>query len=292
MSDLVSIPVSQGEKDAGQLRPEHFERAVQALKVDGIVVLENIIDPKHVETLRERVFADIDLLLARKDRPFNWNSGNLQQNPPPFRPYLFRDVLVNDLVIQVTHAILGNGLKNSFYSGNTAIKSTDRQPVHADIGQLWPNLDVATPPYGIVINVPLVNFRPENGSTEVWPGTHLDTAISIQDGFIEIPADRLEARRAIRPPLQPSVDIGSVVIRDVRMWHAGMPNTTDTPRPMIAMIHTVAWWHGEAPLAFPLGSEDVFRHPVLHTNAVFVEEDRLDHISAPSAYSYAADAES
>src|SRR6185312_16908566 len=102
--------------------------------------------------------------------PYNWNKGNVQQDPPPFPPYLFRDVLVNDLVIQVTKAILGKGVKSVFYSGNTAMPSESRQPVHADSGHLWPNLEVAHPPYQLVVNVPVVYMDARNGSTEIWPG--------------------------------------------------------------------------------------------------------------------------
>ena len=62
-----------------------------------------------------------------------------------------------------------------------------------------------------------------------------------------------------------------VVIRDIRLWHAGMPNHSDAPRPMIAMIHYVAWWNEAEPIVFPKGTEDFFKHPDLTTNAVFVD---------------------
>ena len=47
--------------------------------------------------------------------------GNVQQDPPPFPPYLFRDVLLNDMVIAVTTAVLGTPVKNTMYGGNTAM---------------------------------------------------------------------------------------------------------------------------------------------------------------------------
>jgi RNA polymerase primary sigma factor len=36
---------------------------------------------------------------------------------------------------------------------------------------------------------------------------------------------------------------GSVLIRDMRLWHNGMPNPSDSVRPMVAMIHWIHWWH-------------------------------------------------
>src|SRR6185503_20481869 len=114
-----------------------------ALRTDGFVVLNDVIDPAHLEVLRERMLEDIERILQREDAPFNFNSGNVQQQPPPFPPYLFRDVLVNDMVIAVTRAMLGPGVKNSYYSGNTALPGGTEQPVHPDVGQLWPNLETA-----------------------------------------------------------------------------------------------------------------------------------------------------
>jgi ectoine hydroxylase-related dioxygenase (phytanoyl-CoA dioxygenase family) len=259
-------------------------RAVEALREQGIVVLENAVSLAHIEVLREKCTADVELILQRPDKPFNWNPGNMQQDPPPFPPYLFRDILANDAAVAVTKGILGPGLKNGYYSGNTALQSTHRQPVHADSGQLWPNLKVAHPAYAIVVNVPLVDMSEENGSTEMWPGTHLDTSVVMQDGDIKVSPEVLEARRAVEPPVQPTVKAGSLVLRDIRMWHAGMPNHTPIPRPMIAMIHFVSWWSTNA-LRFPKGTEEIFDHPDLHTHAVFTD-DVVDYIAAPGAYEY------
>lgn len=259
---------------------------IRALRDDGIVVLEEAVDLDHIALLRERCLADVELLLKRPDKPFNWNPGNMQQDPPPFPPYLFRDVLVNDAAIAVTEGVLGQGLKNAFYSGNTALPSEHRQPVHADMGQLWPHLEVAHPAYAIVVNLPLVDMSAENGSTEMWPGTHKDTSVVFQDGDIKVSPQALEARRVIEPPIQPVVKAGSLVVRDIRMWHAGMPNRTSVPRPMIAMIHFVSWWP-TTPLKFPKGTESIFEHPDLRTDAVFTDE-AVDHIAAPGAYEYEA----
>jgi len=117
---------------------------------------------------------------------------------------------------------------------------------------------------------------PENGSTELWPGTHLDTSMSIFEPSLRVPPKALERRRALRSPIQPSVRAGSVLIRDTRLWHAGMTNHTDTPRPMLAMIHYAQWWPENDVLIFPRGTEAFFVHPRLRTVVKFVEQP-IDH---------------
>ena len=290
---MTELELSAAEHCARKLKPEHLQQAVAALRDEGFVVLHRAIDPAHIELLRERMLADVESILALADVPYQFNNGHLQQDPPPFPPYLFRDVLVNDLVVEVTQAVLGAGVKNAFYSGNTCLPNTTRQPLHVDAGQLWPNLKVATPAYGVVVNVPVVDATPANGSTELWPGTHLDTTRAISDSDIKLPSaserklpSASESRlRAECNPLQPSVPAGSVLLRDMRLWHRGMPNRTDQPRPMIAMIHWVSWWHTRKPLLFPKGTEDLFADSALETVAEFVDGP-IDYISRNRKYDY------
>ena len=281
---MVEIEVTPEEIRSGVMSPAHLRDAVRAVREDGFVVLNGVVDRSHIEFLCERMIEDMEAILAREDVPFNWNTSNLQQDPPPFPPYLFRDVLVNDMVIAVTKAALGPGVKNSYYSGNTALPHTERQPVHPDVGQLWPDLEAATPAFGLVVNVPMVDMAPENGSTEIWPGSHLDTGMPAGTD-IKVPEALLEKRRKVAPPFQPTVKRGSVLIRDIRIWHAGMPNRTQAPRPMIAMIHWISWWREDEKLTFPKGTEAFFEHPDLRTNAVFVDGP-IDYIRHSQAYDF------
>ena len=279
---MVTIDVSKGELEAGKLNAENFAVAVHAVKEDGFVVLANVVDLAHIAALRDKMTDDVTKILARPDAPFNWNTGNIQQEPPPLLPYLFRDVLVNDLVIHVTAEVLGPRPYSNFYSGNTALKSTQRQPVHGDTGHLWRNMETAAPAHTLVVNVPLVDMSAENGATELWPGTHKDTIISIYDP-IELTEEHLSAWREKSPPIQPNVKAGSVLIRDMRLWHAGMPNLTNIPRPMIAMIHSASFLGGQGKMKFPKGSEAIFEHPELRSLVEFVDGE-IDYIKQVQGY--------
>jgi ectoine hydroxylase-related dioxygenase (phytanoyl-CoA dioxygenase family) len=128
-------------------------------------------------------------------------------------------------------------------------------------------------------------MTPEYGSTEIWPGTHRDTSVSIFDETIKVSEEKLNQRRAIAPPIQPHVKRGGIVIRDIRLWHAGMPNRTQQPRPMIATIHTIHWLSEGARLKFPKGTETFFQESNLTTLAEFVDGP-IDYIRAPKAYDY------
>jgi hypothetical protein len=281
---MVELAISPDEVRTGIILPEHLSQARSALQQDGIVILKDVVEVAHLEFLHERMRSDLETILNRPDVPFQFNTGNVQQDPPPFPPYLFRDILVNPIVVAVTKSILGPGLKNTFYSGNTALPGGTRQPVHSDTNHLWPDLEVAHPAHMLVVNVPVVDMDARNGSTEIWPGTHLDTTMGAQMSTIQVPVEALDRRRAVVPPLQPTVKRGSVVIRDMRLWHAGMPNLTDQARPMIAMIHIVRWLPS-GKMTFAKGSEEFLADSDLVTPAEFVDGP-IDYLHHHTSYDF------
>lgn len=103
-------------------------------------------------------------------------------------------------------------------------------------------------PFAIVVNVPLVPMTETNGSTQVWLGTHTDSSLAAQQGAHgerasgRIRAELLAMRAQTRAPAQPHVPKGAVVLRDLRLWHAGMPNLSADVRVMLAMIHFAPWY--------------------------------------------------
>ncbi|MDX1933882.1 MAG: phytanoyl-CoA dioxygenase family protein [Capsulimonadales bacterium] len=266
------------------MAPETLAAALSSLRTDGFVVLNDIVDREHLRQIRERMFADIPQILTRSDAPFNWITGNLQQTAPPFPPYLFRDILVNDPVIQLTRAATGRRMVCDMYSGNTAMPGEQRQPVHFDFGPLWPGQAFDHPPHGFVINIPVVDMSPENGAIELWPKSHLAPIPHGLEG-ITLTEKMLAEQRSIAAPLQPSARLGSVLIRDSRLWHAGMPNRTETPRPMIALTHWIEWFRANGAVTLPRGTEEYVRHPDLTFRARFTDEP-IDHIRHGDAYDF------
>lgn len=112
-------------------------------------------------------------------------------------------------------------------------------------------------PYYIIANVPLCDFSTENGATEFWLGSHATTSLGDQQPVTDATratwkpkdaTDRIpwisdgpkEARRAVRPPVQPEVRRGDVMIRDLRTWHAGMPNCSGGHRIMLGLGYQVS----------------------------------------------------
>lgn len=254
LSVVESIVLSAAERSAERLSDEHAQRAIAAVREAGVVVLH------------ERLLTDTHALVAARDRGDSipgWKCGHLQQKPPHHPPYIFRDVVANPFAIQVTHGVLGDGLFNSFYSGNTNLPGSEVQPLHRDAQPLWPDGDGDHPATTLVVNISPIDVHADNGSTEIWPGSHR-VGGALTEALIE-------ARRAVAPPVRVQAPKGSVVVRDIRLWHRGVPNVSDQIRHMIALVHQVPWFHRTHTLRFQTGCEAEFHSEYLDPNAEFVD---------------------
>lgn len=155
-----------------------------------------------------------------------------------------------------TTSYLGQPPIWNWLTANTALANTAgmRQNEHKDS-----MFDHPRCPYYIIANVPLCDFSTDNGATEFWLGSHAGTTLEDQQPVTDATratwapkdaADRIpwisdgakEARRAVRPPVQPEVLRGDIMIRDLRTWHAGMPNHSDRHRIMLGLGYQVSAW--------------------------------------------------
>lgn len=83
MTDITTLDITPEEVRTGRITPVHLSAATRALRDDGIVVLNDIVSMDHIAALREKMLHDLPAYLARTDAPFNFNTGNVQQEPPP-----------------------------------------------------------------------------------------------------------------------------------------------------------------------------------------------------------------
>jgi hypothetical protein len=249
-SSIVSITLSEEELSTKTLTSHHLQAALEALHRDGILVLANAIPTSDLDVLNARMVPEAKQLyaLSTTHHNFGQGTGNIQQDAVVDASYIFPSIIANPFATIITSHMLGPNPHLRFQSANTAFKATERQPVHVDVHFKFPPI-----PFGFCVNINLVDVSPENGSTELWPGSHLDTAWQAEaekSGSV-IPLEMVEKRREVKPPVQPTIPKGALIIRDLRLWHAGMPNQVDEPRVMLVSIHFPKWYRTEQKILLP-----------------------------------------
>ncbi|KAJ4292375.1 hypothetical protein N0V90_009037 [Kalmusia sp. IMI 367209] len=253
--EVTLIELTPEELESKRIGSHNLQAAVEALHRDGIVVLNNAVSTEHLDKLNARMVPEAKKLYAKASthRNFGEATGNIQQEPVSEPEYIFEDVIANPWATTVIEAMFGPNPTLRFYSANTAFKATSRQPPHIDI-----NFDFPKIPFGYCVNINLVDTSPENGATEVWLGSHVDTDVNVLDPSVkhkQIRAELQHERRRISPPIQPSLPKGSLIIRDFRLWHAGMPNKTEEPRVMLVSIQFPNWYRSEQKIQLPKSVE-------------------------------------
>ncbi|MEP6924538.1 MAG: phytanoyl-CoA dioxygenase family protein [Pyrinomonadaceae bacterium] len=149
----------------------------------------------------------------------------------------FEDVFADETIfadpdiLEIVQNLVGQDFTMVQLATDTPLLGSDYQEIHRDAPPLFPELDHETPPFQLAVNFPLVSVTKENGPFEVARGTHLLTK---PEGLQKI----AEGTTGIEPIL---LQLGDVMIRDVRGLHRGTPNKTDVPRPMCVIGYSRKW---------------------------------------------------
>lgn len=219
------MKISATEIKRQSLDPDTRAEAVRQVRESGLVVLEETMSREWTDNMREA-----------------WD-GHLEGRAPGdllSMPFIDPLAIENPWGVQIMEAMIGKDFwaKLPYHCNSTAPNWPETQVIHRDQLHLFPDLPIAMPPHMMVIHIPLVDFTEENGSTEVWPGTHLVTDHEV----IVDPADigrvgGLEARAATMPSIRVNMPAGSTLVRDMRVWHRAMPNRTDQRRTMLSLVY-------------------------------------------------------
>ena len=232
-----------GELEDVRLSDDRLAMALRTLRDTGMVVIEGVYSRDWVDELRSAFDAELDRYIAARGGLDAVNATSFGRNHigihlPLVPPFSDPQIVVNPIAMQIMTAALGDDLRCAFYHSNTAYPGSGRQEMHRDNPPLFgPEFGVPTPVVHVVLNIPLCDFTEENGSTEIWPGTHLMVDLTPEDGL----ADRLAARAQMMAPVRANIRAGCVVIRDLRLWHRGMPNNSREVRTMLALVYQRAW---------------------------------------------------
>ena len=260
------------------------DAAVTSIHEHGFVIIEDAVPKKPLAVLRERMDRDTEELLEYCES-IGGNPrerGHLQQGPPVSSEYVFADVAMNSYVNQICNQLYDHRPRLTFYNGNTNCPGSTTQRLHMDGRHATLEPDPVAPTSSVVVDIPAGPMNKENGSIQIWPGTHL---VRPPEGGPSVPEELEASRRTIEQPIQPETSVGDVLIRDTRLWHRGVPNLSNRPRHMIALIVTDGRVPVRGKLEFQKGCEAALEGHTVDSNANYVDEE-IDYLLGPTRRIY------
>ncbi|MBD72481.1 hypothetical protein CMK21_20515, partial [Candidatus Poribacteria bacterium] len=102
---MRTLKISSDEVKSGHMHADNIQASIKALKEDGVVLLSGVIDVDHTDRLSQKMLEDVDRVEQTNGISNNWQGVR----PPPFHPYLFSDIVFNEMAITITHQIMGDG---------------------------------------------------------------------------------------------------------------------------------------------------------------------------------------
>jgi len=221
MAPGAFLTLSDEELRTQTLRPETLNQAADQISFNGFVVLSNAVAKPLVDRLSDAAYAEVER--ARAATPPNRGTNRYRLRLPYREPFSDPEVMGNPFILSIAKNLLGEDCVCNYLACDAAMPESKPQNVHSDL----PRAKSTFGPQSLGVNITLCDFAPENGAIEIWPGaTHL------MPGYLA----EQEAMGERMPSFQLRAPKGSVLIRDLRVWHRGMPNHTDVPRVNFAMV--------------------------------------------------------
>jgi len=201
---------------APTVAPSDLTRHREAFAENGYLVFRDVVSREKLSRLRDRIIEEYDRAKA-SGAIFSGGgqiSGHLNCFPGEESRFIY-GALEQQGIIDLVKAISPKPLQQPNVGCNLNLPHSVVQHYHADSNYLAEFF---------IVNIAIVDTDLSNGAIDVLPGTHRK--------FYKYWRFALERpyRFTTRVPLQ----AGDVLIRTSNLWHRGMPNHTDVPRPMVA----------------------------------------------------------
>lgn len=207
-------------------RDAAVERAAAIFLREGVVVLDDLVDPALIAACKAEVDAKYpDMTVVDTDRNFGLFDG---RHTMPIRVEgLVADsaILVPRVVDAIAQRLLGPKYQVDSVGLLVSLPGADDQVVHRD-ETLFPGtvVDRLLPPFAIAFSLPLVPMDEVSGTTAFWRRSHRQPDVPTEHDYA--------------PIVQP----GSALLWDYRLTHCGLANRGDHPRPIIFSALCRDWW--------------------------------------------------
>jgi ectoine hydroxylase-related dioxygenase (phytanoyl-CoA dioxygenase family) len=237
LQSKICLPTSLDEP----LAAESISQAAHKFRQHGCLLLENSFDPALVKTLQEnfmRDYAAMDREAVEKTC-LKVGADRYMFTIRLQSPFMDPAIYAAPRVLPVVRELLGKDCVLQSIGAVCAYPGAETQHVHRDHPDLFTEaagLSAFVPPFALHVVVPLVDLDESTGTTALWEGSHRYKSQSEEQRWSAEELLRLEGAAMPWPRM------GDCYFMDFRLRHAGTPNLSSLPRPILYLVYSRGWF--------------------------------------------------
>lgn len=228
---LPLIRLSDDELTSSSLDTATRLLARQVFASKGVVAIENAFASEFIVSLRNAFMTDYAEHLVDQVTDETLKVGDKRIIVPIEVSGLFNTphLYANPFVFPLAQDVLGKQCILGSFGAVAALPGAADQHTHRDHPFLFQEeaIDTVMPAYAVTVIVPLIEVNEHHGTTRLWPGSHRVWQES-------------EARQM--PFEDPVGRVGSCMLMDYRLLHAGTANRSDQVRPILYITYHRPWF--------------------------------------------------
>jgi ectoine hydroxylase-related dioxygenase (phytanoyl-CoA dioxygenase family) len=232
----------------------------QELDAKGFVVLRQMVSREPLTLLAKEMEVAYDN--AEKFRGGGTITGHLNCFPGRNARFVYDELLERGVIDAVLEIRAGRP---------TAMRATMNYNLPGSVAQHYHMDGLFTDDF-LICNVAVVDTDLVNGAIDLLPGTNRDF----------MPFWKYALHRVNRLSTRIEMTQGDVLLRKSMLWHRGMPNRSDAPRPMMSLTFGERGVEGGPDVAFD--GEIIFTPNWFNTSRLGVLRERI-FTTAPVTYS-------
>lgn len=218
-----------------------LSRHLSELAEQGFTIVADALGAQELEATRQAAIglldAEEEVARSTSTQTVNLRSAHAIVGKHPH----FYEFYLNLPVMQIVRAVLGDGAM--LYDGNIRVPmpTGGREPakgfqVHVDREEytVLPFADGRHYPVALNVVWCLVDFTVENGSTLLWPGSHLSCQVPDPD------------QESVGDTVQVEARAGAAIVWDAALWHQGGVNRSASPRWSVIAYYLRPWLKGKS----------------------------------------------
>ena len=260
--------------------PTQIKQFAESVITDGFCILPQQFATAKLDQWRQSFLPLLEQHIAREGHLQNRGPARYYVSLPFTEPFADPCIYEDDDVLAIVEQLVGTDAVMCQLASDTPLLGSTTQDIHRDALPLFPETGQETPPFQLAVNFPLVDVTPENGPFEVARRTHM---MSKEEGLRRLGNGELH--------LEPiTMNLGDVMIRDVRGLHRGTPNRTHEPRPMVVIGYSRRWlFRPEVSINIPramLGHLSTRARHLLRFNPVVESLDDAQNVERYQSFAY------